>query len=344
MIVDSMRHWTDVMHVDGFRVDLASVFARGADGAIGPDEPPLFGAISGDPDFARLRLIAEPWDPAGAMELGRAFPGVMWQQWNAAFRDDVRRFVRGDDGLVPALMRRLYGSDDLFPDDRMHAYHAWRGVNYVTCHDGHTLDDLVAADAPAEHTPWHHARQARNLLALLLLANGTPMLRARDEFLQTQGGDGNPWNRDDATTWLDWRRLDTHRELFRFTRLMIAFRKAHPSIARSRFWRGDVHWYGVGRWPDLAPHSHALAYCLCGASEGDDDLYVMINAWREPLAFEIQEGEPSAWRRVVDPARPSPNDVCEPGGEAPVASRTYVAQPRSVVVLLRRLDAFEANA
>jgi isoamylase len=372
MIADSMRYWTDAMHVDGFRLDLASVFARRADGSIGPEEPPLFGAISGDPDFARLRLIAEPWDSGGAMELGRAFPGVMWQQWNAAFRDDVRRFVRGDPGLVPALMRRLYGSDDLFPDDRLHAYHAWQGVNYVTCHDGFTLYDLVSyhrkrnwangegnCDGPAESWSWNcgwegdeHAppevlalrrRQARNLLTLLFLANGTPMLRAGDEFLQTQGGNDNPYNQDNATSWLDWRRLDANPDVFRFARLLIAFRKAHPSIARSRFWREDVSWHGVGRDPDLSAESRSLAYCLRGASQGDDDLYVMVNAWQEPLAFAIQDGEPSAWRRVIDTARASPDDIREPGAEAPLASRTYVVEARSVVVLVRPLGGAPAR-
>ena len=364
MIADSMRHWTDAMHVDGFRFDLASVFARRADGSIGPEEPPIFGAISGDPDFARLRLIAEPWDPTGVMELGRAFPGVMWQQWNAAFRDDVRRFVRGDPGLVPALMRRLYGSDDLFPDDRLHAYHAWQGVNYVTCHDGFTLWDLVSyqhrrnwangegnRDGPAENWSWNcgwegdeHAppdvlalrrRQARNLLALLLLANGTPMLRAGDEFLHTQGGNSNPYNQDDETSWLDWGRLESDADFFRFARLAIGFRKAHPSIARSRFWRDDVRWYGVDGEPDLSHDSRAVAYCLRGASQDDDDLYVMINAWQEPLAFAIQDGEPSGWRRAIDTARASPEDIRAPGDEATVASGAYVVGARAVVVLVR---------
>lgn len=364
MIVDSMRHWAHEMHVDGFRFDLASVFARRADGSVGPEEPPIFGAISGDPDFAGLRLIAEPWDPMGVMELGRAFPGIMWQQWNAAFRDDVRRFARGDPGFVPELMRRLYGSDDLFPDDRMHAYHAWQGVNYVTCHDGFTLYDLVSyahqrnwangeenRDGPAESWSWNggwegdehvpaevvalRRRLARLLVTLLLLANGTPMLRAGDEFLQTQGGNSNPYNQDDETTWLDWTRLREHRDFHRFVRMVVAFRKAHPSIGRSRFWRDDVRWHGVGAAPDLSHDSRALAYCLLGASQGDDDLYVMVNAWQEPLAFVLQEGEPGEWRRVIDTSRASPDDVREPGDEAPVESRSYLVAARSAVVLVR---------
>jgi glycogen operon protein len=161
------------------------------------------------------------------------------------------------------------------------------------------------------------------------------MLRAGDEFLQTQGGNSNPYNQDNATSWLDWRRLDAHRDVFRFARLAIAFRKAHPSLGRSRFWREDVRWHGVGAATDTSADSRTLAYCLLGASQGDDDLYVMINAWQEPLAFEIQEGTPGEWRRVIDTARESPDDVREAGDEAPVPSRAYVVSPRSVVVLVR---------
>ena len=146
MIVDSMSYWVRDMHVDGFRFDLASVFARNADGSIDVDDPPIFGDISGHASFDRVRMIAEPWDSTGAYALGRAFPGTAWLQWNARFRDDIRRFVRGDADSTAALMRRLYGSDDLFPDDVIDAYHAYQSVNYVTSHDGFTLYDLVAYD------------------------------------------------------------------------------------------------------------------------------------------------------------------------------------------------------
>lgn len=144
LVLDSLRHWTCEMRVDGFRFDLASVFSRNSDGSLNWDDPPVLGQISSDPELGGLRLIAEPWDASGAFQLGHSFPGITWSQWNAAFRDDVRRFVRGDAGMVGALMRRLYGSDDLFPGDRMNAYHAYQSVNFVTAHDGFTLYDLVA--------------------------------------------------------------------------------------------------------------------------------------------------------------------------------------------------------
>jgi isoamylase len=364
VILDSLRYWARDMRVDGFRFDLASVFARRPDGSLGYEDPPIFGDIASDPALGAVRLIAEPWDAAGAYQLGHAFPGTSWAQWNGRFRDDLRRFVRGDAGMVPALMRRLYGSDDLFPDDRENAYHAYQSVNFVTSHDGFTLWDLVSYERKRNQANGHdntdgtdhnlssncgwegddgappevvalRKRQAKNFLCLLLLANGTPMLRAGDEFLHTQGGNNNPYNQDNETGWLDWRRLEAHRDTFRFARMMIAFRKAHPSLCRSRFWRGDICWHGVGREADLSEASRSLAFYLRGASQGDDDLYVMVNAHRKALDFIVQEGAPAEWQCVIDTAQESPRDILEPGQEARLTSAYYNVGPRSVVVLWR---------
>jgi glycogen operon protein len=365
LVLDSMHMWALEMGVDGFRFDLASVFGRKADGSLSFDDAPVIGDISTHDELMHLRLIAEPWDATGANALGRAFPGVTWQQWNGWFRDDVRRFVRGDAGMVPALMRRLYGSDDLFPDDLVHAYRPPQSVNYVTCHDGFTLYDLVSYNAKRnwanghenrdgandgvswncgwegdEHVPNDvlalRKRQAKNFVALLMLANGMPMLRAGDEFLQTQGGNDNPYNQDNATTWLNWDLLDANRDMFRFVKLAIAFRKSHPSIGRSRFWRGDVRWYGVGPAADLSNESRSIAYCLHGVSHSDVDLYVMINAWQEALTFAIQEGAASDWLLAIDTSRPSPDDIYALGDEKALQSMRYVVGPRSVAVLVRR--------
>jgi glycogen operon protein len=365
MIVDSMRFWVKEMHVDGFRFDLASVFARDADGSLRWDDPPIFGEIASDPDFSTIRLIAEPWDASGLSALGRGFPGISWHQWNALFRDDVRRFVRGDEGMVTSLMRRLYGSDDLFPDDRLHACRPWQSINYVTCHDGFTLYDLLAYnhkrnwanghdnnDGPAENFSWNcgwegdqdvpaevsalRKQQAKNFAILLLLANGTPMIRAGDEFLQTQGGNDNPYNQDNPTSWLDWNRLEANRDVHRFFRLAIQFRKAHPSLCRSSFWRDDVRWYGQGERPALSAPSHCLAFCVRGASQRDDDIYVLINASAGPLDFQIQEGGAHEWHRVVDTSLSTPDDFREPGHEPVLALQTYSVAPRSVVVLARK--------
>ncbi|HSN28227.1 MAG TPA: isoamylase [Kofleriaceae bacterium] len=360
MIVDSMSYWVREMHVDGFRFDLASVFTRNRDGSINVDEPPVFADIVGQSAFDRVRMIAEPWDSAGAYALGRAFPGTAWLQWNARFRDDVRRFVRGDAGTTPALMQRLYGSDDLFPDDVIDAYHAYQSVNYVTSHDGFTLYDLVSydrkrneangeggVDGPAINFSWNcgwegdagapeqvlalRERQAKNLITLLLLANGTPMLRAGDEFLQTQHGNNNPWNQDNETSWLDWRRRDEHPGFWRFVQRMIAFRKAHPSLARSRFWRDDVHWFGPRGVPDFG--EPRIAMKLRGESQDDADLYVMINGGADEVPFVIQDGTDS-WCVAIDTSRAPPEDI-EVEHPRPLGRPSYMVAGRSVVVLVR---------
>ena len=362
MILDSIRHWVR-LGVDGFRFDLASIYARDADGVLRYSEPPIFGEITADPEFARVRLIAEPWD-AAVYQLGRGFPGLTWQQWNGTFRDDVRRFVRGDPAMVSGVMRRLYGSDDLFPDDRLHAYRPLQSVNYVTSHDGPTLYDLVSynhkrnwanghgnTDGPAQSFNWNcgwegdervpsevaHLRlqQAKNFMTLLFLANGTPMLRAGDEFLHTQGGNDNPYNQDNETSWLDWTRTERFSEMHRFVKMAIAFRKAHPSLGRSRFWRDEIRWYGAGPEVDLSTQSSCLAFHLQGGSEGDADIYAMINASQEAVTFRLQQEDAAAWRRVIDTSRQSPDDFRVAGDEQPLSSSTYDVGPRSIVVLTK---------
>ena len=364
MIMDSVRHWAHEMRVDGFRFDLASIFTRNPDGSVNATDAPLLSDMASDLDLAHLRVIAEPWDAAGVYQLGRAFPGIMTCQWNGQYRDDLRRFVKGDPGMVPALMRRLYGSDDLFPDDRMSAYHPHQSVNFIASHDGFTLYDLVAydqkrnwangdgnTDGTTENYSWNcgwegdeavppqvaklRKRQVKNFCCLLFLSNGTPMFRAGDEFMQTQAGNNNPYNQDNETAWLDWRRRDANADIFRFFRLMIAFRKAHRSLARSRFWREDIRWYGVGRDADLSYDSRSLAFALHGASQQDNDLYVMINAYWQDLSFEIQEGTAGEWRRVVDTSLDSPLDFLEPNRESSPQSLRYQVAGRAVVILIR---------
>jgi glycogen operon protein len=369
LILESLRYWVTEMHVDGFRFDLASVLGRGRDGSVSNADTSLLTAIRVDPILRHVRLIAEPWDAGWAYQLGTKFPGRGWCQWNGRFRDDVRRFVRGDPGMVGALMLRLYGSDDLFPDNPQDSRRPFETVNYVTCHDGFTLYDAVAynekrnwpnghgnTDGTSNNLSWNcgwegdqevpdpvvalRKRQAKNFFCILLLANGVPMFAAGDEFLHTQRGNNNPYNQDNETTWLDWTRKDLHADYLRFVKYLIAFRKSHPVIGRAQFWRDDVRWYGVGPEVDLSFHSHSVAYCLHGASQGDCDLYVMINAYHEPLEFEIQESPASGWRRVIDTGLDCPLDIVDPGEEPPVASLRYWVLPRSVVVLLggERLD------
>jgi len=376
MVLDSLRHWVQRCHVDGFRFDLASVFARRSDGSVSWGDSPIISAIRSDPVLGKVRLIAEPWDARGLIQQGAAFPGKRWFQWNGRYRDDVRRFVRGDSDFVKAVMYRLYGSDDLFPDDLMHAYHPYQSVNYVNSHDGFTLYDLVSynerhneangeknEDGHPENFCWNcgwegdenapaevltlRRRQVRNFFALLMVSNGTPMFCAGDEFLNTQHGNNNPYNQDNETTWLDWRQLDENGDIHRFFRLMIAFRKSHPSIARSRFWREDIRWYGTGREVDMSSNSRHLAFYVDGRSQGDADLYVMMNFHEKDLTFNIQTFQPGQWRVVCDTGLPSPGDVHPAGQEPLVPASQYLVRSRSVVVLTRprpqRVDASTAS-
>ena len=373
LILDSLRFWVKECHVDGFRFDLAGIFSRNDDGSVNLADPPIVAEITRDPDFAGIRLIAEPYD-LGSFELGRQFPGVTWQQWNGDFRDTIRQFVRGDNGVIGAVMTRLYGSEwDLFPDDLPNACHPYQSVNFVDCHDGFCLYDLVSYDAPHNEAngPGHEGGTAQNFsdncgfegdggapapvlalrrqrvkgfVTLLLLANGTPMFVAGDEFLRTQGGNNNPYNQDNATSYLDWDLQAANPDIFRFFQKTIAFRKAHPTLGRSRFWREDITWYGVQGNPDQGFTSHTLAFCLRdpqgfgapggpGAGQAGPSLYAMMNFYTQDLTFQIQEGQAGDWHRVVDTSLASPNDILEAGQTVPVPGLSYPVKAQSVVVL-----------
>jgi isoamylase len=355
MILDSLRFWVREMHVDGFRFDLASIFTRDNEGRINLNDPPIISEISSDPDFAGIRLIAEAWDLA-SYQLGRSFPGITWLQWNGKFRDDIRAFLRGDDDKVNALVCRLYGSDDLFPDQLIYAYHAYQSVNFVASHDGFTLYDLVSyntkhneangennADGPENNVSWNcgwegdagasyevialRKRQIKNYCCVLLLANGTPMLSAGDEFMRTQRGNNNPYNQDNETSWIDWTLRDKNPDIFRFFQRMIAFRKSHPSLCRSRFWRDDVSWHASG--------ARRIDFYLRGESQEDADMYVMINAGGEDESVSVPQQHTGPWIRVVDTSLPSPDDIVEEGGGISVNAARYLVRARSVVVLMR---------
>jgi glycogen operon protein len=361
MIIDSLRFWVQEMHVDGFRFDLASIFSRNTDGTLSFDEPPIFGDILSDPLLAQVRFIAEPWDAMGTLQLGAKFPGLQWMQWNGAFRSDVRRFIKGEPGMVGALMTRIYGSDDLFSDALPYAYHPYQSINFITSHDGFTLYDLVAynykhnfangehnADGENDNHSWNcgiegeedlpeqvlslRKRQAKNFCVLLMISNGIPMITAGDEFLRTQKGNNNPYNQDNETSWINWSFRERYQDFFQFFKKMIAFRKAHPSLCRSRFWREDVQWFGTTEAPDLSYSSRSLAFFLHGKSQDDDDIYVMINAYWEALIFHFQVDGP--WNRVINTGMDSPNDFVE-SNEDVITSGEYQVGPRSVVVFVK---------
>jgi glycogen operon protein len=368
LILDSLLYWINQMKIDAFRFDLASVFTRRSDGGLDLEHPSLVADISFLGARHGVRMIAEAWDIETYL-LGRAFPGLNWRQWNGRYRDDIRDFVRGVSGRVGALIQRIYGSDDLFPDDPEHSYRPFQSVNFITAHDGFCLYDLVSYDHKHNHANGHNNtdgtddnrswncgwegdenvpaevmglrhRQVKNFMALLLLSNGTPMFCAGDEFLDTRRGNNNPYNQDNEINYLDWDLLKTNHAIFRFVQGLISFRKSHPSIARSQFWREDVTWYGAADpHVDFSPAGHGLAYCLRGASLNDDDLYVMINAAPHDITFHIHEGKPADWRLVADTSIPSPGDFLPPAERHPLASPAYLVPSRTVVLLCKPLAA-----
>ncbi len=366
MILAALRYWVTEMHVDGFRFDLASILGRGRDGEVLPN-PPILEAIAADPVMAHVKLIAEAWDAAGLYQVG-SFPSWgRWAEWNGHFRDDVRRFVKSDPGLTRLLSTRLAGSPDLY---RGSGRAPWHSINFVTCHDGFTLHDLVSfdekhneengeegRDGHPENLSWNcgeegpsssaevnalRARQARNFLTLLFLSQGVPMLLAGDEIGRTQRGNNNAWCQDNDISWVDWSLLERNRDLFQFTSRLTRFRKAHRSLRRRTFFqdekRSGVSWHGTTLdTPDFGEESRELGMHLEGR-DGDDPIYLFANAHWEPRPFELPSLKPPRrWRRFVDTSLERGAAAVEPGTEPPLPSaRAYVAGPRSVVVLVGR--------
>jgi glycogen operon protein len=366
MILAALRYWVTEMHVDGFRFDLASILGRGRDGEVLPN-PPILEAIAADPVMAHVKLIAEAWDAAGLYQVG-SFPSWgRWAEWNGHFRDDLRRFVKSDPGQTRLLATRLAGSPDLY---RGSGRAPWHSINFVTCHDGFTMADLVSyderhneengeqgRDGHAENLSWNcgeegpsssaevnalRARQARNFLTLLFLSQGVPMLLAGDEIGRTQRGNNNAWCQDNDVSWVDWSLLQRNPGLLRFTSRLIRFRKAHRSLRRRTFFedekRSPVAWHGtrLGQ-PDWGEESRELGMHLVGR-DGGDPIYLFASAHWEPRQFDLPSLKaPRRWRRFVDTSLEGDPAAAEPGSEPPLPSaKAYVAGPRSVVVLVGR--------
>jgi isoamylase len=297
--------------------------------------------------------------------LGTKFPGTSWGQWNGKYRDDVRRFVKGDNDLVAGLMARLYGSDDLFPDRLPFSCHPMQSINFITAHDGFSLYDLVAynqkhneanghdnTDGTNDNFSWNcgvegdenvpehvmqlRKKQAKNLTTILMLSNGVPMFRMGDEFLLTQLGNNNAYNQDNEISWLNWERKDAFPDFFRFFKLLVAFRKSHPSIFRATFWKEDVQWFGIGKEVDMSFNSHTLAFFLQGAQDDHSDLYVMINAFWEPLDFQVQTGAPNNWKMIINTNAAGGKDILTYDEASFIPSLTCPVADRSIVVLERR--------
>ena len=364
-IVDCLHYWVMEMHVDGFRFDLASILGRGQDGSV-LKNPPLLESLAYDPVLANTKLIAEAWDAAGLYQVGTFPSWGRWAEWNGIFRDDVRKFVRGDAGMTSALATRLLGSPDLYATSAREPYHS---INFVTCHDGFTLNDLVSyndkhnlangennTDGSNANYSWNcgiegasdnpaiqqlRERQRKNLAAILLVAHGVPMILSGDEIGRTQQGNNNAYCQDNDISWLDWRMAQSNAGLLRFFRLMIAFRKRCPLLRRSSFelhGEGGFHitWHGVKlAKPDWSEGSRSVAMQLTQlADDGSrEDLHFIANAYDGELEFELPPIGEREWFRVVDTALASPLDIAEANQEFPLLSQeSYKVQPYSVVI------------
>jgi isoamylase len=370
LIQDSLRYWVTEMHVDGFRFDLASILSRDEYG--NPmSNPPVLWDIESDPQLAGTKLIAEAWDAAGLYQVG-SFIGDTWQEWNGRFRDDVRHFFKGDDRSVSGVATRLLGSPDIFGHEEREAE---QSVNFVTCHDGFTINDLVSydrkhnevngednRDGSSDNVSWNcgvegpsddsaiealRNRQVKNFLTVLLLAAGTPMLLMGDEVRRTQRGNNNAYCQDNDISWFDWSLLDRHRDVHRFVKGLSAFRQRRDIVTEDVLSLNDlldrthIEWHGVSlNHPDWGEQSHSIAFSV-RSLRGRFLVHVMLNAYWEPLTFElppVSAETQQRWRRCIDTALPSPHDMA-PWASAPdVAQPSYQVQPRSVVVLARALQ------
>jgi glycogen operon protein len=354
------------MHVDGFRFDLASIFSRDEDGHPVPN-PPVLADIESDPQLAGAKLIAEAWDAGGLYQVG-SFVGETWQEWNGRFRDDVRRFIKGDRGTVPALACRVLGSPDIYiHKDR----EAEQSVNFVTCHDGFTLNDLVSynhkhneangeqnRDGTDDNASWNcgvegptddpaiealRNRQVKNVFAIEMLAAGTPMILMGDEVRRTQGGNNNAYCQDNETSWFDWRLVERHTDVHRFVKMLNEFRLRRDVVGmpasltlNKLLSDAPLHWHGVHLdRPDWGDESRAIAFTVASA-RGRFLFHVVLNAYWEPLVFElppVPEHNRESWRRCIDTSLPSPHDISFWPSAALIEDGTYTVGPRSVVLL-----------
>ena len=365
-IIRSLEFWVREFHVDGFRFDLASILARGEDGAPMYHAPVVWNIEFSD-TLVHTRLIAEAWDAGGLYQVG-GFPGFRWAEWNGRYRDLVRQFVKGDQGLVPELATRLTGSSDLYQSSGRLPTNS---VNFITCHDGFTLYDMVSynekhnlangednRDGDNHNESWNcgvegetndpeiralRQKQVKNFMAILMLSQGVPMILAGDEVLKSQQGNNNCYCQDNELSWFDWSLLEKNQEMFRFTRDMIRLRRRHPCLMQRRFLTGsssvvsgmeDVAWHGVGlyepQWDN--PSSRVLACTLSRVEPDEEDLHIIMNMSVDNLSMQLPKLENRSWHLAVDTARAMPEDVIEPKKQKPLSRKTVQVNSRSVVV------------
>ncbi len=373
MVLDCLRYWVAEYHIDGFRFDLAAILGRDPLGAPLPN-PPLLETLAYDPVLGKCKLIAEAWDAGGLYQVG-SFPAYgRWAEWNGKYRDGVRRFLKGEAGLVGDISQRIQGSPDLYPTRGPTA-----SINFITCHDGFTLADLVAYDGkhneangennndggndnnswncgwegptdnPAINTLRH--QQMKNVAAMLLMSRGVPMILMGDEIGRTQQGNNNTYCHDNDLNWLDWSLLKTNADLFRFFKNRIAFRKTHPVLRGAIHFRNqdyvgsgyaDITWHGSQAWnADWSAESRMLAFMLCGkhAKGGtvqDNYIYVAMNMHWDGLYLELP-GLPSGmqWHVFANTGMSSPEDSWEPGTEPVLGDQKhFILGSRAVGILV----------
>jgi glycogen operon protein len=365
-ILDCLHYWVEEMHVDGFRFDEGSVLHRGGDGA--PMEfPPVVWGIELAEGLADTKMIAEAWDAGGLYDVGQ-FPGSRWSDWNGRFRDDVRRFVRGDLGLVSTIATRISGSMDMYEGGGRGPANS---VNFITAHDGFTMYDLVAynekhndangegnRDGVNENLSWNcgaegetddpginalRGRQVKNFAAILFLSQGVPMFVAGDEIGRTQRGNNNAYCQDNELSWFDWDLAEQNSDLHRFFKHMIRLRRSHASLRRRAFLTGglnrrgqqDIRWHGLEldqpEWHD--PVSRVLAFTLAGDEPLEPDLHVMMNMDDSPHDFAVPADPDRGWHVFADTAKASPDDIAEPGEEKQLEGDRYSVEGRSIVIL-----------
>ncbi len=371
MILDSLRYWVDAMHVDGFRFDLASILERDESGNVMPN-PPVLWDIESDPALAGTKLIAEAWDAAGLYQVG-TFVGDSWKEWNGRFRGDVRSFFRGEEGSIERFVDRLIGSPSIYGHKQREPEES---VNFVTCHDGFTLNDLVSydgkhneangednRDGADDNRSWNcgvegptedlaidklRTRQVKNFFTVTMLSVGMPMMLMGDEVRRTQGGNNNAYCQDNETSWFDWTLLAKRADVRRFVTLLNARRvlrdveHERQRVALSQLiWQADITWHGVKLGePDWRHSSHSIAFTARFTMDRAP-YHVILNAYWEPLEFElpsVSEGGRHPWLRWIDTFLDSPHDIVEWERAPVVPGHTYRAEPRSVVVLFAGLE------
>jgi isoamylase len=368
MIVDSLRYWVSQMHVDGFRFDLASILARDPSGQV-MASPPVLWDIESDPEIAGTKFIAEAWDAAGLYQVG-SFIGDSWKEWNGRFRDDTRAFFRGDSGTVGRFADRLLGSPEIYGHEEREPE---QSVNFVTCHDGFTLNDLVSystkhnddngednRDGANDNFSWNcgnegpsdeaqieklRNRQVKNLLTVTMLSLGVPMVLMGDEVRRTQWGNNNAYCQDNETSWFDWALTKKHADVLRFLQLLASrrvLRSSEHELERLSLneiiKRASKSWHGtkVGQ-PDWGSNSHSIAFNAELKNERMA-LHAIMNAWRGPLEFELPATNGNGgWHRWIDTALDSPDDIAKWQGWEPVTGKSYMAAAHSVVVLCAKL-------